>query len=169
MSKRSIRNRRHRRPVRCTDVTVTIDGQPFDGLKSVSWEKTPSPGPARLTSQSYEASVDLLVEKSKDVGLDELAWRATVTPSSSAHDAFLVLVDALLEQGIISDPNPNSLELVNRSGVGYDILGQAWAWVRGRTDLSWVDLILQEHEDDVLRSPVVKAIADGLLRRLRHG
>lgn len=67
----------------------------------------------------------------------DLAWLAVVTPSLDADDALEVLADALLERGLLREPDPpieSVLTLIGESGgLIPSVREQAWTWAREHT------------------------------------
>jgi hypothetical protein len=105
--------------------------------------------PVGRTNGSYDVTLDLKPVRLVDPGdLETLARAAVVTPSTAAPAAFEVLVDALLERGIIRAPPPKpdpedlpavTIELVDGGSVHVapkPLLEQAWEWAtKATTDM----------------------------------
>lgn len=108
-------------------------------------ETTPAP-PVGRTNGSYDVTIDLKPVRLVNPGdLETLARAAVVTPSTAAAEAFDVLVDALLERGIIHPP-PTDEEIAAQRRAAFDagepvaihgdvrsLLEQAWEWASKAT------------------------------------
>ncbi len=101
------------------DVKITLGGAEHGGAPDVSYVLAPSTprGAPPDPPGSYDFNVTMKIGPHE---LAELACRALTTPSLDAQAALDVLVDALLERGIVREPE--------RDIATNSVLVQAWAW-----------------------------------------
>lgn len=166
MTRHTKRLQRHRkRPkrwakvVRWENVSFTFNGQPMPrGTISMvhSVDAQPPAGTVDLTHSSYSASFEMSARLVEPGDLEALAWLAVVTPSVAAPEAFDVVVDALLERGLISPPPTpeeaaeamlralESGEIVSTVAAPKPLLVQAWDWVTEATALPLLERLLNE-------------------------
>ena len=81
-------------------------------------DRVPEP-PIDFTRRTYTAEATFTVRDPDPGDLRDLAWAAVITPSSAAQEAFLVLVDALLERGLITTP-PTEEEIETQRRVAFE-------------------------------------------------
>lgn len=148
-----VQRRQKRRPkprakiTRWKDVTFTLDGVPMP-VGAVSVLRSPrakAPREPIDLAKSYTCEATFTIAAPDPGDLRELAWAAVVTPSAAAPAAFLVLVDALLERGLIKPPPTDEEiaealeraieagEVVHTYAAPKPLLEQAWEWAREAT------------------------------------